>query len=75
MDHETTPYNLTDQDTASLMHILASIHDAVIITKTDGIIIIANPAAEIVTDIPSSEISGHNIKEALSLTCKKNIIS
>ena len=63
------------EDIDRLRSVFASIRDTVIIAETDGTIIMANPAVELLTGILSSDFIGRKINEALVFENKKTDIS
>lgn len=53
------------QNLAHLVPVLASIHEAVIVTDVHGVILLANAAAEMITGYIPAELASKNIEETL----------
>lgn len=63
------------EDTARLETILASIREAVVITKSDGTIIAANPATELITGTLPQELIGKRAGDVLAFASEKADVS
>lgn len=62
---------MLEQDITRLRSVFASIRDAVFIADTNGVIIMANAASEMITGILPDDLVGKNLQEALVFENKK----
>jgi len=61
----------SSEDISRLEQILASIREAVLITDTKGIILMANPVSELITGQLPQKLIGQSIQEVITFTCTK----
>ena len=59
------------EEIGRLEQILASIREAVLVTDTKGIILVANPVSELITGQLPQKLIGQSIQKAITFTCTK----